>query len=163
MDQRTLVVLLHGYTSRPEKLVQVESAIRAAIDSVEVITPALPLSRLSIAKPGVIVTRLLWLVDEHWGTGHYNRIILVGHSAGALLARKLYIAACGNHQFAPLERELEHSCTSPRPWATHVERLVLLAGMNNGWSIDYHMSLSRALQYSVGVVFAQLVYLFAHR
>ena len=163
MDKHTLVILLHGFTSRPKDLGYVERAIKAVIDRVEVLKPPLLLSRLSIANPGVIVSHLLQLVDKRWETGRYDRIILAGHSAGALLARKLYIAACGNHRFAPLEKELATSCGSARPWAAYVERLVLLAGMNNGWSIDYHMSLGRALQYSVGVIFAQLGYLLTRR
>jgi pimeloyl-ACP methyl ester carboxylesterase len=163
MNKRTLVILLHAYTRGPESLTHVENEIRRSLESVEILKPALPLSRLSTARPDAIVASLLQTVDHHWETGGYDRIILVGHSAGALLARKLYIAACGSHEMAPLEQELLSGCARPRAWAAHVERLVLLAGMNNGWSIDYHMSLSRALQYSVGVVFAQVLYLLRRR
>jgi pimeloyl-ACP methyl ester carboxylesterase len=38
-----------------------------------------------------------------------------------------------------------------------------MAGMNSGWTIDYHMRLSRVVEFSLGVVYGRLVHLFTGR
>lgn len=163
MKARTLVLLLHGYTDGPSRLSLVRDEIRRLLSDTDVEAPNIPLSRLSSANLNDIVLTMLDLLDERWSSRNYARIIFIGHSAGALLARKLYIAACGSSEQAPLEPELLSGCQRPRPWASHVERIILLAGMNNGWSIDYHMSMSRAVQYRVGVLFVRLWHLVTSR
>ncbi len=92
---------------------------------------------------------------------------MVGHSIGALYARKVYAAACGeNPKEAPFEEDLKGNLKSfgakpleekPRPWASAVDRIVLLAGMNRGWSISHHMSIPRAVVMDLGVVVGRLL------
>lgn len=60
----------------------------------------------------------------------YNRIILIGHSIGALLIRKVYVFArgeVGDHPDPHLKS---------KPWAAKIERLVLLSCMNRGWRLE---------------------------
>ncbi len=163
MEKPTLVFLLHGYSDGPKRLSLVADTIRTSLGNAEVITPDLRLSRISWTPLNRVIAELLRDIDEHWSTGKYGRVVLVGHSCGALLARKLYIAACGSLGRAPLEPDLLHTCTTLRPWAGSVERLVLLAGMNNGWSIDYHMSPGRALHHSLGVLGVRALHFFLRR
>ena len=162
VSSRTLVVALHGYTRGPASLAHVERAIRACIPGAHVVVPKLPLSTFSCADPNAIVADLLQQVDALFSRERHDRIILVGYSMGGLLARKLYIAACGNNDRAPLEPVLSSQCAAPREWAARVERIVLLAGMNNGWSIDYHMGLWSAFKLSAGVLLGRLLH-FVHR
>lgn len=89
----------------------------------------------------------------------YQHIVLIGHSFGSLFARKLYVIAKGETDEAPFEAEIHEalrsvgadSATSDRPWSEKVDRIILLAGMNRGWSISHHLSLSRAAIMQVGV------------
>lgn len=163
MKPRTLVLLLHGYTDGSSRLRLVRDEVLRLLSDTDVELPELSLSRMSFANLNDIVRALLELLDQRWSTRNYTHIIIIGHSAGALLARKLYIAACGSSEQAPLEPELLSDCQQPRPWAPHIDRIILLAGLNNGWSIDYHMSMRRALQYSVGVFFVRLWHLATKR
>src|SRR5262249_31338888 len=48
---------------------------------------------------------------------------------------------------------LEHE----RPWVDKVKRIVLLAGMNRGWSISHHMSPSRAIEMRAGVAIGYIL------
>jgi hypothetical protein len=85
-------------------------------------------------------------------------VTFVGHSFGAVLARKIAVAAFGG-QFdregsrpAPFEPELA-LYRKKRPWADRIDRLVLLAGMNRGWTVSSAMDWLTSLQWG----FAQLI------
>jgi pimeloyl-ACP methyl ester carboxylesterase len=75
----------------------------------------------------------------------YEKILLVAHSAGAAIARKVFVWAHGQEQ-----DRVGLGTHGKRPWVDHVERIVLLAGINRGWSIEPRpekMSESRAFGY----------------
>jgi pimeloyl-ACP methyl ester carboxylesterase len=162
MKAKTLVVVLHGMSGNPDRLRFVKHAIEGCIPEACIHVPALPLHRLSNTDPISIVEQILTNIDEWW-SDDYTRLILVGHSAGALLARKVYICACGTRNEAPLEGRLKETCVEPRRWAGKVDRIILLAGMNNGWSIDYHMSISRGLYFHLGVAYGRIFHFIMRR
>jgi pimeloyl-ACP methyl ester carboxylesterase len=160
-----LLVLLHGYTLDGQSLDGVEATVRQVpgLTNASLFKPSLPLSMFSMSRPDKILADLLVAIDQAWdkraATGKpYDRIVLVGHSAGALYARKLYVAACGQNDAAPFEKGLTNELanlkarplTQARPWAAKVDRIILLAGMNRGWSISHHMSLWRAASMKLG-------------
>ncbi len=171
-DGSVLLVLLHGYTLDGASL----EHVRAAAEQVEglrgadILQPDLPLGLLSMASSSRITAELLSAVDRAWadraqrGTP-YRRIVLIGHSIGGLFARKLYVAACGENADAPFEDELKAELKdlgaaplqTTRPWAKAVDRIVLLAGMNRGWSISHHMSIVRALVMQAGTAVAHVL------
>jgi hypothetical protein len=53
----------------------------------------------------------------------------------------------GHHRHQDLAEFLNKS---GYPWATKVQRIILLAGMNRGWSISYHLNMWRALAWWLG-------------
>jgi triacylglycerol esterase/lipase EstA (alpha/beta hydrolase family) len=109
-----------------------------------------------MADPNEIVADLLNRIDKLLHMAEQEKrpvdnIILVGHSLGALLARKLYVVACGETNEALFEEALRerHHCKEddliePRIWSSKVSRIVLLAGMNRGWRLSHHINLRRA-------------------
>ena len=72
--------------------------------------------------------------------GSYSSIILIGHSIGALLVRAAYLMAAGyrsttQNQLAPAAWARPAAVGANQPAnAPYVERLVLLSGLNNGWT-----------------------------
>jgi pimeloyl-ACP methyl ester carboxylesterase len=96
---QTLVVLLHAYTLTARSLAALKERIRGlegyrTEKEARFFVPELPLSLLSLADPSVIVVGLIDDIDRivSESGGRIGRIQLIGHSYGALLARKLYIA-----------------------------------------------------------------------
>jgi hypothetical protein len=61
----------------------------------------------------------------------YERIVLLGHSLGALTVRKAYAYARGETADWPGELKAK-----PCSWAAIVSRIILLAGTNRGWQIE---------------------------
>src|SRR5262249_32306614 len=91
----TLLVLLHAYTAKGDTLKSVETTLRQipGLTNASVLTPDLPLGLFSMARPGNVLAQVLGAVDRAWDERQtagkpYDHIILVGHSVGALYARK---------------------------------------------------------------------------
>lgn len=168
-DTAPLVVMLHAYTSRPSRLDGVRKAVLSVWPTAHCLVPALPISVFSMARLDQVVADVLHEIDAAVAAAQragrpFGSVVLVGHSMGALLARKVYVTACGETLDAPLEPALAASgprtgygLLAPRPWASQVTRIVLMAGMNRGWRITHHLGLAKALQWTVGSVLEQLV------
>jgi pimeloyl-ACP methyl ester carboxylesterase len=161
-----LVVLLHGYTLDGDSLKHVQATLERAdsLKGADFLRPDLPLGTFSMASSSRITAELLAAIDKAWDARAksgkpYKHVVMVGHSIGGLYARKVYAAACGENSKAPFEDDLKKELgalqASPveqmRPWAEAVDRIVLLAGMNRGWSISHHMSIPRAIVMKIGV------------
>lgn len=163
----TLVVLLHAYTGSPAGLQSVRRAIEAHWPEAELLVPSLPLGLFSTARLDDVVGQVLQAVDARVDAARragrrQDRIVLVGHSMGALLARKAYVAACGETLGAPFEpgiaavgRRGPGGLIEPREWAGAVTRIVLLAGMNRGWRITHHLGLGKAITWTLGSALQQ--------
>lgn len=164
-QQATLVVLLHAFTKSPRSLDAVKLAAQEKLGNAEFLIPALNASRFSVADPNDLAANVLGQIDRAWderrrrGGKGFDRIVLVGHSVGALIARKVYVVACGEHD-APFERQFRVAADKPAPervWASQVERVILLAGMNRGWTISHHLSLVKAIMWSLGTILGAVV------
>jgi pimeloyl-ACP methyl ester carboxylesterase len=140
-----LVVLVHGLGNASDRLADVRAVLRSARPDADLFAPKLGYadSLFCTDKAEAIVAALVAHIDAfdaaRGGEG-YATITLVGHSLGAVLARKIAIVAFGEQKAAgddvpaPFEPEFEQYRQQPRVWARRINRLVLLAGMNRGWS-----------------------------
>jgi len=168
-EGRKLVFLLHAYTSSPAKLEPLRKEISRLWPDAEIVVPDLPLSTFSVADPNIIAATLARRIDEQFTSGHYTSIVLVGHSVGALLARKIYVIACGERERAPFEPGVRralaanHGLFEGFAWHKSIERLVLLAAMNRGWRVSHHISLTRAPLWAVGTLIGQAIDLLTGR
>jgi hypothetical protein len=162
---KQFVILLHAYTSDPSSLRYARKIIEKSFPNADLMVPELPFKNaFSLAKPAQIIAELLIAIDKAWqdrkedGSGGYDTILMVGHCIGALYARKLYVCACGETAKAPFEPDLKIflekkggiSLSDPREWAVNVDRIILLAGMNRGWSISHHLFTLNAIQWAMG-------------
>jgi hypothetical protein len=69
-------------------------------------------------------------VRDRDSTDEEYEILLVGHSLGALLLRKAYVFARGQHQDLPKGDRYES-----KSWPSLVKRIILLSSMNRGWRL----------------------------
>ena len=163
---RTLVVLLHAYTHTSERLDSVEDAVHESIPAAHVVKPQLPLQMWSTANLDDVAAAVVDLIDgqlEQRAAARlprFEKIILVGHSTGSMIARKAYVLACGETLEAPFRHRDSsggEKLQEKRAWAEQVDRIVQLSGMNGGWSVSHHMGMRRTLEFSLGNVAANLV------
>jgi alpha-beta hydrolase superfamily lysophospholipase len=136
--QRPLIVLLHGFGRRPSNLESVRVAALSKYPNAEFLIPKLAYWQYFAIQPmAMIAGEVVDQIDAAWADALRNKkpfdeILLVGHSCGALLARKIAIIAHGERTDAPFEPILARH-VQEKPWAPAIRRLVLLAGITRGW------------------------------
>lgn len=159
-DHDTLVVLLHGaFEPRPmaaRRLTDVKRVAMATFDKPDLLAPALPSYLFSLADPMRMAWAVAEMIDEryaaHEARGHpLKKVVLVGFSFGAILARMVYVLACGespDRRWIVRDQDGEARSVfcperiSPipaRPWASCVDRVILIAGVSRGWTIDFRV------------------------
>lgn len=156
-----IVLVLHGYDCKLSWYESIRTVIENSYPDPTVIIPPLKLSVFSTADPDTIVADAIKLVDAEWQQqtadgGMPPQVVIIGHSTGALLARKLCVVACGETERVSLE-EVYGTRLTPRPWAEHVDRIILFAGMNRGWTLNPHLYTKTAFLMRIGYVLGSLM------
>jgi hypothetical protein len=144
-----LIVAIHGFTSSANRLEAVREVTRTARPDADIFVPELPVARNRLCRRTAesLVVELIESIEQILNArreagGEYGSITIIGHSLGAVLARKIVIVAFGEQRHrtgdcpAPFEDAFEEFCEKRRDWAPLIKRLVLLAGMNRGWSVS---------------------------
>ncbi|WAC12449.1 esterase/lipase family protein [Dyadobacter pollutisoli] len=159
-----LVILLHATAGDSTSLRDIKNRLIKDKPHSDIWFPNVPTSWVSFANPIHLVKALVEQIDAIWeyhaednNHEHYKRIILIGHSIGALFARKIYVYSCGENSNAPFERKIE--IKQSREWAIKIERIILLAAMNRGWSAR-DLSILDSLYIRAGVILGKLVMFF---
>ena len=81
----------------------------------------------------------------------YRELIVVGHSAGAVLARRLVAQAT-------LQLASDGATADPGPrWSDRITRVVLLAATNRGWMVSSALDPFRRLQWTLGSAIGHLM------
>ena len=137
---RELAVVLHSPHGSPKEMQGVSMAIGERSEDLDILAPILPyggffgLFRTTPVEQ--IVRAVVEEIDKALANrerrgdgGAYERLILIGYSCGAVIARKIAIVAHGETADAPFVKELRGL---ERTWAGSVERIILLAGMSSG-------------------------------
>jgi pimeloyl-ACP methyl ester carboxylesterase len=162
IDDRVLAVVLHGYTFTPKHMSQVVRVTQATIPKAHFLVPELPLGLFSTVDPVQIARNVATQIEgrisfrQERGFPPFEEILLIGHSLGALLARKLYLLAGPESSEARFEDSKDGELSEEKPWFGLIRRIILLAGMNRGWSLTHHLNISRAILLTIGTFFGDL-------
>jgi predicted esterase len=140
---KSLVVLAYGTQNTEIYLDSLHSILAEVRSGADVLTVEYTSEVLSNADPFLISEQICQEIQDAHLKGKYDDIILVGYSKGALLVRKALVYGYGHIE------DLDRAPGVSRPalsWVSAVNRLVLLAGMNRGWTLrnrPEQMALSR--------------------
>ena len=126
----TLVVMAHGMAGRRS----FEGAVHLASQALphgDRLVLRFDARFIANADAFDIANLLEQAIHEAVGSHGYRHIVLLGHSAGGALVRKAFVWGHG------LEDDRTRlGARGKRPWVDRVERIVLLAGINRGWTIS---------------------------
>ncbi|MGJ0396848.1 MAG: alpha/beta fold hydrolase [Methylocystis sp.] len=148
-----LVVMFHSFSSGRETLADLISAVREALgDNIDIYAPNLPYGRLlDSTGAGATVVNLVGKLDAIWENksgAKYHTIIFVGHSLGGVLARRVFLAGSLNppdysdgfkirdELWDAISKQRGEEKSLPCEWATRVDRLIMLATWDKGWTIS---------------------------
>ena len=95
---------------------------------------------------------------EQEGWQPFEEVLLIGHCMGALLARKIYVLAGPESLDARFEDSGDKELGKEKAWFPLIKRIILLAGMNRGWSLTNHLHISRMISLKFGTVFGDVVH-----
>ena len=130
-----LVVLLHGM-AHGHDLSDWHEALKEFLPNADLLIPRYASYVLSNVAPRRVADQLAQYIHEavtnrsrRLDGGEYERIILIGYSAGGLIIRKTYLIAMGYGDDDELVGD-----TRPLQWAKKVERIILMAAINRGIS-----------------------------
>ena len=136
-ESNTLVVILHAYKGSSQSMRDVAGVAHKKLPHADILLPDYEASTFANTDLTQLAsdldTRIQEIYDNRRATGKpYDKVVLIGHSTGAVIARKTYLYAKGyRSDYKPKDMRTESN-----PWAGSVDRIILLAGMNRGWSID---------------------------
>ena len=157
---KRLIVMIHGYIRSPENLMEInDTIIQKQLGQSDVFIPALSISRTFGTELATdIVEKIAEKIDWIWNNrqndiGKYSEVILLGHSFGGILTRALFLRAWG-HKIKLGQTNFKAECpeqNSSFEWAPHINRIVLLAAMNGGWTLQSAMKLRDRLLWSLGI------------
>ncbi len=129
-----LVVIVHGLTGQNRG--DWYDAVREFLPDADLLVPEYASGVFSNTDPRRVAEQLAQYIHEadlnrsrRSDNQAYEHIILVGHSGGGLIVRKTYLIAMG---YGNDDAMINNPQTLP--WATKVERIVLLAAINRGIS-----------------------------
>lgn len=139
-ESKTLIIVIRGWSNASTFLGKENHGgeipkatlekISQSLPNAELWVPTIDLPIFSLERPEDTVSALLEDIDHYLELRtDISSIVLVGYSAGSLLARSVFCIAhgadkCGN---------IVHS---PRGWASKIQRLVFLAGITRGWEFS---------------------------
>ena len=108
------------------------------------------LGQRDLAQPGNLETlsrQLRNLIHEQWVKyGKYEDVVLIGHSMGGLLARRVYLLAAGA---VPGQES--------SPWGKQVSRIMLFAAVNRGFRLDSLPPFQRLIA-QIGMMFSRRIF-----
>lgn len=131
-----LVVLFHSFQG-PSALKDLYAVVSEELPNSEIWRPDYArsihdeLRFLSNDDPFNIAAQLNERLEELYKQRKYEHIYLIGHGIGALLARKTFV-----YGYGLTEDDATIVSKPKRDWVSHVDRIILLAGMNRGWSLS---------------------------
>jgi pimeloyl-ACP methyl ester carboxylesterase len=152
-EANTLVVMVHGLAGR-RSLQRAERLVNETLPDADRLIVDYAGSRITNLDPYEVADAIERGIHETMEERQYTSIILFGHSAGACLLRKAFVWGHGRE-----EDRFRMGRRGKHAWVNHVERCVLLAGMNRGWSIaprPAQMSLVHYVLLGLGQVVSRL-------
>ena len=142
-SSENLIVLLHALGSSAEDMRHVAAVVRDQFPNGDIFTPNYLSGIFANTSPAqlaaILDLRLEKLHREATANGKpYQKIILIGHSIGALIARRAYLYGKkyrSDHPYPELQQREPNGNPDKSGWTDRVDRIVLLAGMNRGWDL----------------------------
>ena len=165
---RALVFIIHGLRGSRQKLADLERLAQECYPNGYVHAPVFDhASLLSRTKASEVVLQIISKIDVAYAHGIYDKVVIIGHSMGAVLARRAIAEARGlpTHWNEDLTTDHERlaktepgfDTLTPRPWAAKVDLFVMMASISRGWSVQNTKSPVQSFQWALGGMIGHLL------
>lgn len=163
----TLVFIIHGLRGSEDSVADLKTLAKDSYPNSAVKAETFPYSSLlSTQRAPDIVHDIIKMIDAEYSAQNFEQIVLIGHSMGAVLARRVLIEASGlpdqwadatgqSASIFKVEPALKN--ITKREWADKVSLLVLMASISRGWSVEHAQSGWQTFQWSLGGMIGHLL------
>lgn len=140
MIKKTLLVAVRGWTTSGDRLLRgipggemgasFTGALARELPHCDVWAPELEMEMFSMRSAESLCLEIVAAIRQKLTEQpHFGSIVLLGYSAGSLLARRVFCIAHGADETGELSQV-------PEPWAVLIDRLVVLSGITRGWEFS---------------------------
>lgn len=134
-----LIVFIHGWAAKPETI---KAFLGDVIDhdKTEIFAPKLPhSSKLSTTPIEAIARDLRQVIADYDAKRQFKKITLMGHSMGSQIVREMY---CQSWEETPTSTDTDpdFQMKENMEWVTKIDRVLYIAGIHRGWTIDSFVS-----------------------
>jgi alpha-beta hydrolase superfamily lysophospholipase len=163
----TLVLIIHGLRGSQHSVADLKKLALESYPNATVCAPTFAYSSLtSMQRATDIVHDIIHWIDNEFVLQDFEKVIFIGHSMGAVLARRVLIEASGlstawpdanSPNPAALQVEPSLQGITKRDWANKVDLLVFMASISRGWSIEHAQSGWQTFQWNLGGMFGHML------
>lgn len=95
-NPKTLVVIIHGLRGNKDTVADLTKLAESCYPNSIVVTETYPhASIFATVKAAKVVRQILDNISDIYKKDRFNRLVLIGHSMGAVLARRVVIESAG--------------------------------------------------------------------
>ena len=156
---RALIFIVHGLGANARSVKELKGLGQACFPNGHVEAPLFAhKSVFSRQRAAQTVLNIIARIDAAYAQGDYEKVIIIGHSMGAVLARRAIIEAStldGPDSDANVEPAFV-GCQA-RPWAKKVDLLVMMASISRGWSLEGTKSPTQRAQWAFGAMIGHIL------
>lgn len=131
---QTFVVLVPGMFGNADRLTDLQALVQTTIPNADILVPSYAANPFSNADPKMLASDIEAEIERSVRQHGYKHVVLVGYSLGALIARQVYLYGAGGEP--AIGRPGTKGIPARSQWVSRVDRIVLLAGMNRGWTVN---------------------------
>ncbi len=139
----TLVVVLHAYTHVRADMEGICQVVAADMPDADLLVPEMPFDTFSMQTAEHVCASVKQQIDAAWEAGQYERLLITGHSLGALVGRRVCLLGWADKVKSP--------------WVLAIGRIVLFAPFNRGWKATNHTAIPTLIRFWVGGVVAFVI------
>lgn len=147
--KKHLVVFVHGLRGKREKGLAFLSDIIRENETL-VFAPKLPHASLLAITPITTIAKILREdISNYVQDKDITKISLIGHSTGAQIVREMY-SQCWQERLVPEGEPADFVLKPDMEWIQKIDRILYLAGIHRGWTVDAFLSRTRQFFVRIG-------------
>lgn len=165
--ENALIFLIHGLNRDEDDMEELKSLVADCYPGADIHVPTFSHSSLFSRTPAAKhVKNIIDRISKAYDSNRHERIMLIGHSMGAVLARRVVVESSGlptrwndNAEAgeAALKVEPELADCTRTDWADKLEVLVMMASVGRGWTVENGKDGRQRFVWNLGSIIGHLM------